>query len=233
MLRKGLVILGTVFLGLAGGELISEAKEVNAQTPEIMTQELIQTEKITTLTTEDIWKEVYHEVMYENALSEKTMTALALAEVKNRDLQLMSSSTDHIVNYHGQRFAITEDDYQMLLRIVEAEASGEDMKGKILVANVILNRLEEGFNGASSVMDVIFDRGQFQPVSTGSIFRVTVSESTIEAVERALDGEDHSRGTLFFKAFVGVSEKGASWFNRNLKLVFTHGGHGFYTYARK
>lgn len=235
MLRKGLVILGTVFLGLAGGALISEAdiQEANAQTPEIMTQELIQTEQITALTTEDIWKDVYCELMYEKALSGETIAALAMAEVKSRDLELMSSSTDHIVNYHGQRFAITDDDYQMLLRIVEAEASGEDIIGKILVANVILNRLEEGFNGASSIIDVIFDKGQFQPVSDGRLFSVTVTESTVEAVERALDGEDHSRGTLFFKSFVGASKEGTSWFNKNLKLVFTHGGHGFYTYARK
>ena len=174
MLKKGLVILGTVFLGLSSDALAADefVQEVNAQTPELIQQELIQTERTTFLTTEDIWKDVYANIMYENEVSSQTIAALAIAEVKSRDLELMSSSTDHIVNYHGKRFAITDDDYQMLLRIVEAEASGEDMKGKILVANVILNRLEEGFNGASSVMDVIFDQGQFQPVATGAKYNI-------------------------------------------------------------
>ena len=230
MLKKGLVILGTVFLGLAGGALISEAdvKEANAQTPEIMTQELIQTEKITALTTEDIWKDVYCDLMYENALSGKTIAALAMAEVKSRDLELMSSSTDHIVNYHGKRFAITDDDYQMLLRLVEAEACGEGVKGKMLVASVVLNRLETSFSGSDSVSDVIFDKGQFSPVTSGRIFRVTVSEETVEAVERVLDGEDYSRGALYFMARDKASKRGRNWFDSNLRYLFSHGGHEFY-----
>ena len=103
MLRKGLVVLGTVFLGLAGSTLTSEAEvtEANAQTSVMMEQELTQTKEVAILTTEDIWKETYCKVMYEDALSAKTMTSLAMAEVKSRDLALMSSSTDHIVNYHG------------------------------------------------------------------------------------------------------------------------------------
>ena len=194
MLRKGLIILGTVFLGFAGNSLtaeeevqevqeVHEVQEVMVQTPLVITEEVVQKAEFIPLTTEDIWKEVYCEVMYENALSVETMTSLAMAEVKNRDLALMSSSTDHIVSYHGKRFAITDDDYQMLLRIVEAEASGEGLIGKILVANVVLNRLEVAFSGANTVSEVIFDKGQFEPVTTGKIFRVTVSEETVEAVE--------------------------------------------------
>ena len=116
MLRKGLVILGTVFLGLASGVLIPEASviEVNAETQELVEQELIETEQVTFLTTEDIWKNAYSELMYENEFSGKTIAALAMAEVKSRDLELMSSSTDHIVNYHGKRYAITDDEYQLL-----------------------------------------------------------------------------------------------------------------------
>ena len=36
---------------------------------------------------------------------------------------------------------ITQQDYDNMLRIVEAEAGGEDRTGKLLVANVILNRV--------------------------------------------------------------------------------------------
>ena len=232
MLRKGLVILGTVFLGLTSSafttEEVQEVQEVMVQTPQVITEEVVEKEEVVSLTTEGIWKDVYSELMYEQPLSGQTMVALAMAEVKSRDLELMSSSTDHIVSHNGRRFAITDDDYQMLLRIVEAEAGGEDLKGKILVANVVFNRLEVNFSGADSVTDVIFDKGQFEPVTTGRIFRVTVSEETVEAVERALDGEDYSRGTLYFKSLTRASKKGSAWFEKNLTLVFTHGGHGFY-----
>ena len=229
MLKKGLVILGTVFLGLAGEVFAPETvvREANAQTPELMKQELIQTEGITSLTTEDIWKDAYSTLMYESELSGQTIIALAMAEVKSRDLELMSSTTDHIVNYHGKRFAITDDDYQMLLRLVEAEACGEGLKGKMLVANVVLNRLEVGFGG-DTVSDVIFDKGQFSPVTSGKIFRIKVTEETVEAVERVLNGEDYSKGALYFMARDKASARGIRWFDSQLKYLFTHGGHEFY-----
>ena len=41
-------------------------------------------------------------------------------------------------------FNLDEQEYQVLLRIVEAEAGGEDTVGKMLVANVIMNRVTSG-----------------------------------------------------------------------------------------
>ena len=41
-------------------------------------------------------------------------------------------------------FNLDEQEYQVLLRIVEAEAGGEDTVGKMLVANVIMNRVNSG-----------------------------------------------------------------------------------------
>ena len=228
MLRKGLVILGTVFLGLASGVLIPEESviEVNAETQEFVEQELIETEPVTFLTTEDIWKDAYSALMYENEFSGETIAALAMAEVKSRDLELMSSSTDHIVNYHGKRYAITDDEYQLLLRLVEAEAGGEDIKGRMLVANVVLNRVEEK---GVTVSEVILQKGQFSPVSSGKIFKVKVSKKTIEAVERVLDGEDESQGALYFMARKYANKKSVEWFDSDLKFLFKHGVHEFFT----
>ena len=152
---------------------------------------------------------------------------LALAEIKARDLELMNNATDHIVNYHGQRFAITDDEYQVLLKIVEAEAPDEDIEGKMLVANVVLNRLEEGFG--DSISDVVFAKDQFEPVTNGRIFRVEPSEDTIEAVKRVLNGEDESQGALYFMARARASKKGIKWFDTKLKFLFKHGRHEFYT----
>ncbi len=179
------------------------------------------------LNTEDIWKNVYHDIMYSEELSDEKLVAFALAGVKEHDLKLMSSSTDHIVNYHGRRFAITDDEYQVLLKIVEAEAPDEDTKGKMLVANVVLNRLELGFGG-DTISEVVFAKGQFEPVKNGRIFRVTPSEATIEAVERVLDGEDESKGALYFMARNLASKRGVKWFDENLEFLFKHGGHEFY-----
>ena len=119
-------------------------------------------------------------------------------------------------------------DYDTLCRIVEAEASGEDMVGKIMVANVILNRVaHEKF--PDSVYEVVYAKGQFSPVSNGRINRVTPSGETKDAVERALSGEDYSNGALYFAARSYASASNMRWFDRCLTKVADHGGHEFYT----
>ncbi len=63
---------------------------------------------------------------------------------------------------------MSDEDYQVLLRIVQAEAGVCDEKGKILVADVIINRVLSGkFPG--SVKGVVYQGSQFQPVSNGRI----------------------------------------------------------------
>lgn len=178
------------------------------------------------LCSEDVWKNVFQDLQY-GEMTDKKLAALALAEVKKRDLELMSDSTDHIVNYHGKRFAITEDDYQVLLQIVQAEAGGEDIMGKMLVANVVLNRVEVGFYG-NTISEVVFAPGQFAPVASGRIFRVTPDEVTIEAVERVLNGEDYSQGALYFMCRELASKRGIRWFDNNLQFLFKYGCHEFY-----
>lgn len=214
------VIAPKEFVRTAGAETQAEAVEAE-QTEETR-------EQLSPICTEDIWKEVYRQLMYGTEMNGQKLAALAMAEVKERDVELMTSATDHIVNYHGRRFAITDDEYQVLLKIVEAEAPDEDIKGKLLVANVVLNRMEIGFGG-DTISEVVFAEGQFEPVSNGRIFKVTPSEETIEAVERALHGEDESQGALYFMARARASKKGRRWFDNNLQFLFEHGGHEFFT----
>ena len=131
----------------------------------------------------------------------------------------------------GRIYEISDEDYDALLRLVEAEASGEDIKGKMLVANVVLNRVKSS-SFPDTVKEVIYQqengRAQFSPVATGKIDRVTVSGETVEAVERALCGEDESAGALYFVAPAYASAENRSWFENNLTLLFSYKGHEFY-----
>lgn len=126
---------------------------------------------------------------------------------------------------------LPQEDYDNLLRIVEAEASGEDEMGKILVANVVLNRVNnEDF--PDTVTEVVFQKSngvtQFSPISNGRFWTVTVSEETISAVNRALCGEDYSQGALYFAARKYANSKNMRWFDENLEFLFEHGGHEFF-----
>ena len=128
-------------------------------------------------------------------------------------------------------YELSEEDYDALLRIVEAEASGEDIRGRMLVANVVLNRVESGCF-PDTVREVVYQReggrAQFSPVATGKIDRVTVSGATKEAVDLALQGEDESEGALYFMAPEYADAGNRRWFEENLTLLFAYHGHEFY-----
>lgn len=131
----------------------------------------------------------------------------------------------------GSRIILSQEDYENLLRIVEAEASGEDENGKLLVANVVLNRVaSEEF--PDTVTEVVFQQNngvtQFSPVANGRFWTVEVSEETISAVERALNGEDLSQGALYFAARKHANSKSMRWFDEKLEFLFRYGGHEFF-----
>lgn len=143
-------------------------------------------------------------------------------------------SVPHIVEVNvleTQRMEISQEDYEVLLKIVEAEAGGEDEEGKLLVANVVLNRVQSPkFPG--TVKEVVFQQEngttQFSPVSDGRFYSVTVSEETKEVVERALCGEDISQGALYFVSRENADPERMKWFDNNLELLFSYGGHEFF-----
>ena len=128
---------------------------------------------------------------------------------------------------------MSDSDYETLLRIVEAEAGEEDVKGRVLVANVIMNRVNnEGF--PDTVTDVVYQYvngvPQFSPVYDGRIYEVTVTEDTKEAVKQALEGVDYSQGALFFIQKSAAEKHNVTWFEKDLKRLFKYGVHEFYTY---
>lgn len=126
---------------------------------------------------------------------------------------------------------VSKEDIEALCKIVEAEAGGEDKKGKLLVANVIINRVKNK-NFPDTAEQVIYQKNsyvtQFTPVANGKIETVDVTKESIEAVYRALRGEDVSGGALYFMARNLANPSSVCWFDDNLTLLFSYGGHDFY-----
>lgn len=121
---------------------------------------------------------------------------------------------------------------RVLETIVEAEAGDEDVYGKILVANVVLNRVI-GEEFPDTVKEVVFQSNgktyQFSPVRKGGrYYTVKVSEHTRTAVARALAGEDYSDGALYFFARRYTSAKKANWFDTSLRKIVEYGCHEFF-----
>lgn len=130
------------------------------------------------------------------------------------------------------RIHLSDEDYEILLKIVEAEAGVEDEIGRMLVAGVVLNRVaDDAF--PDTVKAVVYqklnDTYQFSPVGNGRIKTAKVSEGTIVAVDKVLSGIDYTEGALFFASRKYADPNRMKWFDRNLVKLFTHGGHEFFT----
>lgn len=70
---------------------------------------------------------------------------------------------------------------------------------------------------------------QFSPIADGRISEVVPSDETKEAVKQALEGVDYSDGALFFIQRSAAAKNNIQWFDKNLKKLFKHGVHEFYT----
>lgn len=155
---------------------------------------------------------------------------LDFTEKGSENLELLKNES---IGMSEQHLTMSDEDYETLLKIVEAEAGGEDDIGKILVANVIFNRIEHP-EFPSTVTEVVWQNvagsPQFSPTVDGRIHTVTVSEETREAVNRAIDGEDYSQGALYFVEESTADQDNVKWFKSDLKYLFKHGVHTFYKY---
>lgn len=159
-----------------------------------------------------------------NASNDDNLTGEKLSNEAASDREDMARS-DNIIR--DNTTSLSAGDYHILQRIVQAEAGNCDLTGRILVANVVMNRVQSG-QFPNNVKDVVYQKSQFSPVSNGSIDRCTVSPQTTEAVDRALAGEDYSKGALYFMNRAAARKGAVSWFDRKLTYLFQHGGHEFY-----
>lgn len=98
-----------------------------------------------------------------------------------------------IINY-------TEEEFNLLCRLIEAEAKGESYQGKIAVANVVINRVKDS-RFPNTITNVIYAPRQFSPVSNGAIYNIP-SEDSVNAATAALYGEvqPEAKDAIYFWA---------------------------------
>lgn len=120
----------------------------------------------------------------------------------------------------------SDDDIYWLSRIVNAESAAEPIRGKIAVANTVLNRVKSK-EFPNTIYSVIFDRKfgiQFEPTINGTIYNPPAGDSII-AAKRALEGENVVGKSLYFLNPVISSN---FWIVKNRTFYTTIGNHDFY-----
>ncbi|MFQ9934164.1 MAG: cell wall hydrolase [Lachnospiraceae bacterium] len=224
--------LSEAFAKSSEGDENGDTKELSL---EIVSLESLEKPSVLLSNRENETEEVTTDISEQTKESDYTQVTENEAQTTEADTETLDSYMEAgyqeninegiIVNNIG--LTITEGDYEALKRIVEAEAGNQDDVGRILVANVIFNRVRDS-RFPNTVYDVIFqsDGGihQFQPTADGAYYSVNVSDKTKECVDRALAGEDYSDGALFFTRRTSQD----SWFNTSLTFLFVHGAHYFY-----
>lgn len=114
---------------------------------------------------------------------------------------LNDDSSNYIIEDSEEQIEeeIKEGEMEMLAQLIEAEAGNQDLIGKILVGDVVMNRCEEY---DMSVEEVIFAKNQFACIDDGGFDRAgyCISEESFEAAKRAYTGDGLDDEILFFTA---------------------------------
>ena len=120
----------------------------------------------------------------------------------------------------------SDSDLYWLSRIIEAEASGESVTGKIAVGNCVLNRVKSS-EFPNTIYGVIFDKKygvQYQPTANGAIYNNPSFES-VQAAKDALNGYSVVGDAMYF---CSTAVAPTSWAARNRAYLTTIGNHVFY-----
>ncbi|WP_340966825.1 cell wall hydrolase [Bacillus sp. PPSBB_11] len=115
----------------------------------------------------------------------------------------------------------SNEEMDLLSRLVHAEAKGESYAGKKAVASVVLNRVEHR-SFPDSVRGVIYQRNAFQPVSNGSI-NDKADQDSVKAVKQVVKEDDRTTKAIYFYNPKTATD---NWI-RSRKIVERIGRHVF------
>lgn len=112
-------------------------------------------------------------------------------------------------------------DYELLARLISAEARGEPYIGQVAVGAVVLNRVAHpSFPG--SISGVVYQAGAFSCLYDGQFYE-PVADSCYSAARDALNGMDPSGNAIYYYNPVTATNK---WI-RSRPVITTIGKHVF------
>lgn len=112
-------------------------------------------------------------------------------------------------------------DYELLARIISAEARGESYLGQVAVGAVVLNRMEHP-SFPDTVSGVVYQNGAFSCLYDGQFYE-PIADSAYSAARDALNGLDPSGGAIYYYNPKTATNK---WI-RSRPVITTIGRHIF------
>lgn len=159
-----------------------------------------------------------------------TVPIRALAHALGADVHYNEKTDDISLKtvraYVGRQKAYSDEDLYWMSRIICAESCDEPYIGKLLVGDVVMNRVASTAF-PNTVKDVIFDKKysvQFTPVSNGTVYKTPCTDCET-AAKAVLSGAVRSNAAMYF---VNTEKVPVSWVSENRPMLFKYGGHTFF-----
>lgn len=138
------------------------------------------------------------EAAAQKAEEEKKAAAAQMASSSSSSSNGQTTTTSTTQN---TSLAASADEETLLAALVQCEAGGQGVQCMTAVGAVVVNRVRSG-SYPSSIYNVIYQRGQFGPASSGRLesrLASGVSSSARQAARAALSGSDPTGGAKSFK----------------------------------
>lgn len=116
---------------------------------------------------------------------------------------------------------VGSSDYNLLARVISAEARGEPYNGQVAVGAVIMNRVKHP-SFPDTISSVIYQKGAFDCMYDGQI-NEPIAESAYRAAQEAMNGSDPSGGAIYYYNPATATN---SWI-LSRRIITTIGNHVF------
>lgn len=96
----------------------------------------------------------------------------------------------------GASNGMSQNDINLLARVINGEARGEPYEGQVAVGAVVLNRVKHP-SFPNTLSGVIYQPGAFTAITDGQI-NAAMYESSVKAARDAMNGWDPSGGAIYY-----------------------------------
>ena len=140
----------------------------------------------------------YYEGQIDGIFGSETKKAVIAFQKKNGLTAdgIAGKNTLAAMGIYGADDAGNSSDYNLLARIISAEARGEPYMGQVAVGAVVLNRVEHP-SFPDTLSGVVYQQGAFSCLYDGQ-FNEPISESAYKAATDAINGLDPSGGAIYY-----------------------------------
>ena len=145
------------------------------------------------------------------------------AELQEHIEYIISNSKVSEISANNTWKTYDAKDSYLLCKIAQAEAGNQSKETKKYIIKTVLNRVDSDLF-PNTVEEVIYQDGQFSPVSNGTFDLNEPTQECWDALEEVEQSKDNAYGCLYFES----CSDGNSWQSRNLKYLFQSDAIRFY-----